>query len=492
MSSSSYSSRLSKSRFTAGCECHKLLWWKVHEPDASELQPDRVLQDRFDQGTQVGELARTRFPNGVLIDAPYYEVDERVAATEAALEAGAPAIFEATFVADEVYVAVDVLERANGGFNLIEVKGSNEQKKEHLPDAAIQTHVLRRCGIDVRRAEIMHLNREYRHPDVGDLFMRTDVTGHVEALLPIVPEQIQQYLEVIEGEAPEPCIEPQCFEGGRKCPFRERCWPDVPDHITTLYKVGKKAWTFMQAGVHAIPDLPADTRLSATAGRQARSVKSGELIVEPGLAEALEPISGRVGFLDFETVQRAIPVWPGKRPWCQVAAQFSYHEEQPDGTVTHRDWLAEGPEDPSPALARELIDACAGADRILMYHHFERDRIRELQEFVPELAEPLAEIEAKLVDLLLVVRNNVYHPAFQGSFSIKDVLNPLVPNLSYDDLEIKDGQVAGLDIFELLLTDNYSSPEKREKKRQELLKYCERDTEAMVELLRRLRELAGS
>ena len=30
----------------------------VHEPDAKELQPDRVLQDLFDQGRLVGEAAR--------------------------------------------------------------------------------------------------------------------------------------------------------------------------------------------------------------------------------------------------------------------------------------------------------------------------------------------------------------------------------------------------------------------------------------------------
>ncbi len=74
---------LSKSRFVAGCQCHKLLWWKVHEPKAEELQPDIVLQDRFDQGQQVGEMARDRFPGGVLIDFPHREVDARIAATKA-------------------------------------------------------------------------------------------------------------------------------------------------------------------------------------------------------------------------------------------------------------------------------------------------------------------------------------------------------------------------------------------------------------------------
>src|SRR5690242_21282070 len=60
--------RLSKSRFTSGVQCHKKLWWEIHEPGAPELQPDKVLRDLFDQGHQVGALARTRFPGGVLID----------------------------------------------------------------------------------------------------------------------------------------------------------------------------------------------------------------------------------------------------------------------------------------------------------------------------------------------------------------------------------------------------------------------------------------
>src|SRR2546421_9709917 len=59
--------RLSKSRFTSGLQCHKKLWWEVHEPDAIELQPDKVLQDLFDQGRQVGEAARARNPAAGLL-----------------------------------------------------------------------------------------------------------------------------------------------------------------------------------------------------------------------------------------------------------------------------------------------------------------------------------------------------------------------------------------------------------------------------------------
>src|SRR5437667_10090297 len=134
--------RLSKSRYTAGVQCHKLPWWKVHEPLAVELQPDKVLQDRFDQGAHVGTLARGTFPGGVLIDLPHQAVNERVQRTRKLIDDGAPAIFEASFLADNTFVAVDVLTPQDGGFHLTKVKSSSSQKEEHLPEVDTQVHDL--------------------------------------------------------------------------------------------------------------------------------------------------------------------------------------------------------------------------------------------------------------------------------------------------------------------------------------------------------------
>ena len=485
------SHRLSKSRFVTGCQCHKLLWWKVHEPQAKELEPGVVLQDRFDQGQQVGEMAQDRFPDGVLIDFPYQEVDAMIAATKTALDDGAAAIFEASFLADSVFVAVDVLQRDGDGFTLIEVKSSSSQKPEHIPDAAIQTHVLRQCGITVQRAEIMHLNKEFCFPDEGDLFQRTDVTTPVEQMLAEVPDEIERQLDALAGPLPEVAIGAQCFEP-RECPFMKRCWPDSPRHISKLYNMGaKKTVQYMADGVHTIDDLPPEKKLPAAAKRQLRAMAEDRLIVEPELAEALEPFNVRLGYLDFETISRAVPVWPGMGPWHHAAAQYSYHEEQPDGTISHEEWLAEGPEDARPALAEAMVKDCAGASRVVMYTPFERTRIRDLQEAVPHLAEPLKDLESRLIDLHPIIRDYVYDPHFHGSFSLKNVLHPLVPHLAYHDLIIVDGMVASVEIARLLFVAGKIPPEQRDETRKHLLDYCERDTEAMVELLKSLRKLAG-
>ncbi|PYP00457.1 MAG: hypothetical protein DMD57_16360 [Gemmatimonadetes bacterium] len=485
--------RLSKSRFTSGLQCHKKLWWEVHEPDALELQPDKVLQDLFDQGRQVGEAARTRYPGGVLIDLPHHAGAARVAATREALDAGAPAVFEATFIADDTFVAIDVLEKQRDGYRLTEVKSSTSQKDEHISDVAIQARVAAACGVKITAAEVLHLNKEFRNPASGDLFARSDVTGAVAAFLPQVPDEIARQREMLAGPLPDVPVGLHCFEP-RECPFMGRCWPDMPDHIRHLAGVGpKRTAAYLARGITCIGDLPAREKLNFTQKRQLKAMAEQRIIVEPTLARELEPliVPGRLGFLDFETIARAIPVWPGMAPWQQAAAQFSYHERQPDGTYTHAAFLAEGPEDARPPLARAMVRATASAERVVMYTPFEKTRIRELQQAVPELAAELAALEAKLIDLHPVVKNCVYHPDFRGSFSLKYILTPLVPELTYDDLVIVDGRVASVEIARLLFVADKIPRRERDRVRQDLLNYCERDTWAMVKLVERLRELAG-
>jgi len=204
----------------------------------------------------------------------------------------------------------------------------------------------------------------------------------------------------------------------------------------------------------------------------------------------LEAFHGRIGFLDFETIQRAVPVWPGMGPWEQAPAQFSYHELQDDGTYAHDEFLAEGPKDCRPALVRHMLEATKHADTIATYSHFERTKIRALQKAVPELQPELEALEHKLIDLLPVVRENVYHPDFLGSFSLKYVLHPLVPELTYDDLVIVDGLVASVEIARLLFVAGKIPKDEHDRVRQDLLNYCERDTWAMVKVLEKLRELS--
>src|SRR6266704_1914867 len=163
MPAKSAARRLSKSRYLAGLQCHKQLWWRVHEPDAPELVPDVAQQNLFDQGKEVGERARAYVPRGELIDLPYYQYDNKDAATRELLQRKPAAIYEAWFLGDETYAGVDILEHGPRGYGVIEVKATNRLKPEHIPDVAVEVHVLRRSGLRVDRAELMHLNPKYRY-----------------------------------------------------------------------------------------------------------------------------------------------------------------------------------------------------------------------------------------------------------------------------------------------------------------------------------------
>ncbi len=71
---------------------------------------------------------------------------------------------------------------------------------------------------------------------------------------------------------------------------------------------------------------------------------------------------------------------------------------------------------------------------------------------MPEFADDLLAIEARLVDLLRVMRANVYHPDFGGSFSLKTVAPALVPGFTYADLDVGDGGAAST-ALEALIVD---------------------------------------
>ena len=483
--------RLSKSRYCYGIQCTKQLWWRVHEPRAPELVADASLQAVFDRGHQVGALAQDRFPRGVLIDGDYWDVKGKVEKTRHAMADGAPAVFEASFLVNDVFVAVDILERRRGGWNLIEVKSTTKVKDPHIPDVAVQLHVLRSSGLDVKRTDLMHLNPECTFPDLSNLFARDDVTEEAEAILPGVPKEIRRLKAALVGNLPD--VEPgsHCTDP-YECPFMDRCWPDLPEHhVTTLYRIGKRADAFLADGYETIHDLPGDVRLSGPTARQVRSVRKGKLVVEDGLAQALAEIEAPTAFLDFETINPAVPVWNGCHPFEPIAVQMSCHVRGARGALEHHEFLAEGSGDPRPAIADAVIDACKGARTVVAYYaSFEKARLEHLAANVSSRRKALLDVVARLVDLHPIVRDNVYHPEFGGSFSLKSVTPALVRGLSYDDLEIGEGNTAQALLEEMLLRPDAILAADRKKLRRQLLDYCERDTLATVKVYERLLGLA--
>ena len=390
-------------------------------------------------------------------------------------------------------MGVDILSRRRGGrFTLTEVKSTTKVKPEHLPDAAVQAYVLRRAGLDVDRVELMHLDRECAFPDLSNLFRRVDVTDEVEPFVKTVPREAKRQLAMLQGPLPD--VEPgdHCT-APYECPFLARCWPPLPEHhVSTLNAVrSTRVAALVAEGYETLFDLPDDAELNEVQHRQWRAVRAGKLVVELGLGGALAALEAPIAYLDFETVAPAIPAWDGCHPYDAVPVQWSVHLDKGDGAVKAHAWIASGPDDPRPACAAALAKALKGAKTVAAYNApFEKRCLQMLADAAPEHRDVLLGAVDRAVDLLPLVRQHVYHPDFGGSFSLKSVLPALVPDLGYDDLEVGEGGTASTELERLMFDDDMTDAA-RAKLRKALLAYCGRDTEALVRLVERLRELAA-
>ncbi len=433
---------LSKSKFIAGMQCARRLWLGSFAPELAST-PDGALEDLLALGTAIGERARLVFPGGVLVDEKSHA--EAVARTRALLEdPTVPAIFEAAFDYDGVRVRVDVLERLpDGTWRIREVKSGTRVKDTHLDDVAIQLYVVSGCGLRVGSAMLMHVDNTYVRGD-GEIdwrlfFKERDVTITIAARLAAIPALVKD-MHATLALAAAPAVEPSthCFHP-YECPFWEHCTKDKPaDWVLHLPRLREKLLHALRdGGIERITDIPDDFPLRAIQVRIRDVLQTGREFVSPDLGRALEPLERPTCYLDFETMNPAIPPYAGGRPYEQIPFQWSLHRVDGFGTLSHRDFLADGTSDPRRAVAESLLAALADTDApIVVYSPFEARVLGALAVQCPDLAGALHAVRARLHDLLPVVSAHVYHPRFDFSFSLKRVAPALVPTLGYDDLAL--------------------------------------------------------
>ena len=481
---------LSKSRFTYGLQCHKHLWWRCHDGKAPELKPSALQRAVFARGHRVGDEACKHVPGGYRVAFDGRQKKRAVQDTVAALERGERVLYEAAFEHQGLFAAVDILVREDDGWVLVEVKSTTGVKPQHLPDAAVQTWVARESGITVTRVELMHLNRACVYPDLSNLFTRADITGEVEELLPTIAPEVKAQKQMLDLPVPIVSAGPQCREP-YDCPFLLRCNEPLPEgHLLDLYGMGgERAAPWLARGVTRIEELPErEVRSNPIWSRQREAEITGDLVISAGLAADVPPLSGHPGYLDFETLAPAVPVWSGCSPFDAVPAQFSLHIGRVNDEPLHHEWLAEGAGDPRLPLARALAPLVDQCGAIYAWNaSFERRCLVGLAEVADDageagLAASLRGASERLVDLLPVVRGHVYHPDFRGSFSLKAVLPVLAPELDYSDLRVADGQLASVELESLLLHPERLPDWRRARMRTELLAYCGRDTLGLVRI----------
>jgi hypothetical protein len=161
----------------------------------------------------------------------------------------------------------------------------------------------------------------------------------------------------------------------------------------------------------------------------------------------------------------------------------------PDGEVRHEEYLCPDSRDPREELAVALLASLGREGSICVYSGYERAILERLAEALPVLRGPLLALTPRLWDLFEVIHDHYYHPAFQGSYSIKAVLPAVAPALGYKDLQIQEGGTAARE-YARMVFDEMDLIE-RLNVREALAQYCARDTLAMLELRRILAGKAG-
>ncbi len=455
---------LSKSTFVRGCKCLKSLYlYKFHYDLRDEVSQQQ--QSLFDQGNEVGILARSLFPGGK--DAtvtPAHDYTASVKHTQQILQSGCKTIYEAGFMFNNVYAAVDILVIRKNGWYLYEVKSSTSVKEYHTLDAALQYYILKNLGYPLKQVSIVCINNQYvRHGAIEPekLFNIHDITTEVIKFQDYVEDQLEVMQHMLKDG-----IEPQCRLGRQcneyySCDFQGHCWKKINEAeypVTEISKISDKLWELVNKNIYCQSKIPSEYYFRLTPlQRQQISCTLQQTSPQPNIKEIrgfLSDVSSPVSFLDFETIATAIPLFDGTRPYQQVPFQFSLHCDDGSGEYHHYEYLGDGKTDPRPGLIKQLLALLPSRGSVLVYYlPFEKGRLEELAESFPQYRKQLLAICERLVDLIIPFRNrDVYHYKMNGSASIKSVLPALFPELDYSKLNISDGGGFAC-VFKLIMLD---------------------------------------
>lgn len=477
---------LSKSTFLRGLQCGKSLYLYKNFIQLRDA-PSAEQQAIFNRGNNVGILAQKIFPGG--IDAtPKKRSDnlEAVRRTKELIEQGAEIIYEAAFQHEQVLAILDILVKKEGTWHAYEVKSSVKISQTYILDASLQYWVITGSGLPLTDISLITLNNKYVKKgelDVPKLFSITSVLKDALKNQEMISEKVIVSKTVAaDPKMPEVTIGEHCFSP-YSCDFMGTCWKQVPKNsvfeITGMSKSDQFA--LYRKGYQTVSDIPDENELDQNTNLHIQAVKKGEATTQKKelqgfVAKAVYPLF----FMDFETFMPAIPLFDGTKPYQHIPFQFSLHYKMaPDAPLQHTEFLAEQGIDPRKSFIETILKHTRTPGTILVYDALmEKNMLNAMKNDFPEHAKEIDERLSRFLDLMIPFQEKLYyHPAMKNSFSIKNVLPALVPELNFQGMKISSGSIAMI-AFEHLQkeTDMFRILELRE----QLLEYCKMDTLAMA------------
>ena len=298
-------------------------------------------------------------------------------------------------------------------------------------------------------------------------------------------------LRIIQMSKPdslEACFSP------KTCGCKEICHPDLPENniYEILSRSRRKVAELRDAGILDISDIPQDLELNGKAGTLIKVYQGPErLIDKENIKKILDEYEYPIYFLDYETISDPIPQFDGIKPFQNLATQYSLHIAYEDGKIDHHEYIYEGKDCPLRYTVKDMIENIGESGTVLAWNEmFEKGVNRNAAESYPEMAEQLLKINDRIKDLGDSFKYLYYiDRKFHCSWSIKKVLPVMCPECSYKELPINHGDQASSEWIRM--NDDATAPDEKAEIKENLLRYCELDTWAMVRIWQELIKETG-
>ncbi|MBT7189150.1 MAG: DUF2779 domain-containing protein, partial [Anaerolineae bacterium] len=376
-----------------------------------------------------------------------------------------------------------VFKPKSNTYDLYEIKSSTRNKKEFISDAAFQ-YLIATKDIKIDCVYILHLNKDYvRHSflDIENLFAVDNISAEVKGNIAEVAAKREKTIAVALSDSPEGIQ--HCYKP-KDCPCLDLCHPVFPKH--SIYSIPritkKKKIQLLEQGILEIKNLPDTFPLNDKQRKIVEITKKNEAYIDKeAIKQEFNNFEYPLYFLDYETFLSAIPLFDTYHPQQQMVFQYSLHKMDTfDGEAVHSEHLSTTKNDPSTSLVTELKKSIGNTGTVFVWNKaFEITRNKEMAQINPKYADFLNELNNRIYDLGDFIKKGFYlHPDFLGSWSIKKVLPVMVPELSYEGMDIGKGDQAMMAWWDLV---NDELPDhKAEKTKTALLEYCKLDSYAMV------------
>ena len=484
---------LSKTKLLAFRQCPKRLWLEIHRPELRE--DSATTKASFATGNTVGALARKLYDprgRGSLIDPKSEGFEQALQRTSKLLDSRTP-IFEAGFAAGGALAFADVLLPVKSGgkaaWRMVEIKSGTKVHDYYRDDAAIQHFVATQAGVRLSAISLAHIDSKWVYrggDDYAGILVENDLTRAASEQAGDVRAWIAAARR-IAGERKEPeittgshCTKPYACGFSGYCSAQE---PPAKHPVQWLPNVRTKVLKAHLANekVRDMRDVP-DALLNPQQLRVKQHTLSGKTYFDPVGARAALSWGLPAYFLDFETIQFAVPIWKGTRPYQNIPFQFSCHRLSRTGKLEHQMFLDLSGQDPSWGCADALLAACGESGPIFVFNaSFEATCIRMLADFFPKKATALRTLRDRLVDLNPIAEKFYYHPDQNGSWGLKSVLPNIASDLRYEALDgVKSGGGAMLAYSEAVHVG--TTAYRRAEIERQLSEYCAIDTLALVRL----------